>query len=322
MTSPSKRRWLRYSLRSALAALTLFCIWFGYLCNRAYEQRKAVEQLKQVFASVGYDRPAKQLLAPTWLRAWLGDDFFLRVNSVQLGSPFAGESYLPLTPDRLERAVSAMHRLPDLNQLWFRRTGISDEQFARFSPLADRIAYVYFDEVDSWKLTGECVKYLKDWKHLKHLTLHSSGLKSEALVGLGDLKELETLGITNCLLEKDTFAAISQCPKLESLTLVRCGFTGDALAQLKSTPRLQRLTLQSIRPYDIRDPVADVMVKTSEKAGVTLDLPRGEPPSYIFKPVTGPGMLRSMSKKFSQKYYDDWVRRTLPRVTVNTFPGG
>jgi len=41
MTSRPRRRWLQFSLRSFVFAITLFAVWLGYVSFRAREQREA-----------------------------------------------------------------------------------------------------------------------------------------------------------------------------------------------------------------------------------------------------------------------------------------
>jgi hypothetical protein len=51
----TRRRWFRFSLRTMLVAITLFCIWLGVTANRANRQRRAVETTRSYGAYVRYD---------------------------------------------------------------------------------------------------------------------------------------------------------------------------------------------------------------------------------------------------------------------------
>jgi len=58
-TEPSKpkrkRRWLRYSLRTFLVVLTVFCVWLGALVYRVNKQREAVQWVKDHGGEVYYE---------------------------------------------------------------------------------------------------------------------------------------------------------------------------------------------------------------------------------------------------------------------------
>src|SRR5262249_44064480 len=45
------RRWWRYSLRTLVVVVTLFCIWIGVLANRARTQKLTLEKLTRLGAN-------------------------------------------------------------------------------------------------------------------------------------------------------------------------------------------------------------------------------------------------------------------------------
>jgi hypothetical protein len=85
----SKRRWLRYSIRTLLVAVSLFCVWLGWQTSIVRERRDVRALLRQRKAVVGtnYDpyvlgREQGRLVHPvftaqpsiTWIRAAMGDE--------------------------------------------------------------------------------------------------------------------------------------------------------------------------------------------------------------------------------------------------------
>lgn len=50
-----KRRWLRYSIRTLLIVVTIFCVALGYWVNRANRQRDVVKWVEENGGSVTYD---------------------------------------------------------------------------------------------------------------------------------------------------------------------------------------------------------------------------------------------------------------------------
>src|SRR5436190_19047422 len=89
--SPSKRRLLRFSLRSMLLALTAFCIWLGFKVNAAREQRQIVKTVQELGGTVWYDyecgpdggrlNPPPE---PSWFANLLGVDFLNNAIAVRI----------------------------------------------------------------------------------------------------------------------------------------------------------------------------------------------------------------------------------------------
>jgi hypothetical protein len=133
----TRRRWLRYSLRSLLALFTVTCLAFGWFASRAAIQRNAVNSLRALGGVVRYDddgfyemptvlaRPnrAPVFLPPPkkpWLRQVLGDDWFADVVTVV----FYGRA---VTDPDLEEALPRLAALPRLRRIEFRTTSITDD---------------------------------------------------------------------------------------------------------------------------------------------------------------------------------------------------
>src|SRR5262245_18637753 len=89
--SHSKRRWLRFSLRTLLLAMTVFCVWLAIKVNAAREQRQIVKMVQGLGGTVWYDyecdadgvrlNPPPE---PSWLAKLLGVDFLHNVIAVRI----------------------------------------------------------------------------------------------------------------------------------------------------------------------------------------------------------------------------------------------
>ena len=88
-TAPLQPR-LRFTLRTLLLGVTVFCVWLGIHAHRAREQKKLVEEIQKNIGSVSYDyenwnAPPGQRgesWVPRWLRERLGVDFFHTIKQV------------------------------------------------------------------------------------------------------------------------------------------------------------------------------------------------------------------------------------------------
>src|SRR5262245_2272727 len=99
-TAPKRRRrWLSFSLRSLLLAMTVLCVWLGLKMNEARQQREAVTAIRSLNGQIKlirYDyemtpapgggfnvNPNAEPRVPAWLRNIFGDDLFYNVVRVQ-----------------------------------------------------------------------------------------------------------------------------------------------------------------------------------------------------------------------------------------------
>ena len=90
-----KHRWLRLSLRTFLALLTVGCVWLGLVINQVHERRNVIQWITDLGGVVYYDyelpergnvikdaRPP----APDWMCNLVGIDVFANVVYVRLKS--------------------------------------------------------------------------------------------------------------------------------------------------------------------------------------------------------------------------------------------
>src|SRR5262245_18603147 len=125
MATPAqpRRRWLRFSLRTLLVAMTILCVWLGLKVNAARRQREAVAAIAKSGAIIRYDyemisvpgspntlgyNPNAAPPGPAWLRGFLGEDFFCDV----IGIFFPGSTIT-------ESDLSQLAKFPELKSVTF-----------------------------------------------------------------------------------------------------------------------------------------------------------------------------------------------------------
>ena len=121
-TTEPKRRILRFSIRTLLIVLTIFCVWLSWKVERARKQREVVAWVQEMGGSVhyGYELydntvflPNAKPPGPEWLRNLLGIDYFGDVRCVFLDGSEVSD-------------VSPLAELTNLEVLHLTDTSVSD----------------------------------------------------------------------------------------------------------------------------------------------------------------------------------------------------
>ena len=139
-----KRRWLRFSLRSFLIVLTIFCVWIGWYLYRVEQQREAVRWVRANGGTVKYDfeyDPQDRYISdpqphvPKWLLNILDVNYFSSVSYAAISN----RQLTDLTPLASLRTLRRLHleyapvkdltpvaNLTNLQELWVRQTQVTD----------------------------------------------------------------------------------------------------------------------------------------------------------------------------------------------------
>ena len=238
---PRFGRKIRFSLRLSFLLLTLFCIWFGWLSSRAYNQRVAVEKIEKLGGKVRRNnddhdygtwyRMKTAPTAPKFVRQILGDDYFYSVISVDLTDVEETQMHEALRP--IENLISI--RFLDLH----------------YQPLGDKdLSFI-------GKLTL-----------IKHLDLSNSNLSDDQLANLAELNQLVTLSLSGNNISVDGIrdAMIADKSCLKMLELDDTGVTDDIFKMLNGIDDLEilsvfgtQVTTDAINNFNSSCPAVDVM---------------------------------------------------------------
>ncbi|MCH7729726.1 MAG: hypothetical protein IH991_25130 [Planctomycetes bacterium] len=115
-----KRRWFRFSLRTFVVVLTVFCVWLGLLVYRVNKQREVVQWVNDNGGLVLYDCEwdngwidGAEPPRPEWLCDLIGIDYFADI----VGVGFVGGEVKHIEP---------LGNLKQLQWLSLDRTNVSD----------------------------------------------------------------------------------------------------------------------------------------------------------------------------------------------------
>ena len=95
-TTHPKRRFFRYSLRTLMIVVTVFCIWLGITAKRARDQRQALEAILAAGGMILYDyqRTNSDPPGPEWLRRIIGDEYFFTIGYVDFSGSKVNDASL------------------------------------------------------------------------------------------------------------------------------------------------------------------------------------------------------------------------------------
>jgi hypothetical protein len=251
-TSPDRRRWLRFSLRTFLLVLTALCIWLGVKVNQARRQKEAVEALLELGATVRYAHQRddtnptefdsnKDLRVPGWLRRLAGDDFFQTVALVEFSAPVTDEDLVHLA------ALSHIERLHVSDKESYETHDISDAGFAHL-PRPDKLTH--FGAANT-RISDAFLTRLAGATQLQTLHLSGTRVTDEGLRSLPQLPKLKYLGLSYTSVgDAGLKAAIRDPSSIEILWLEGTQITDASLALLKDAKRLVHLSLDNTRVTD------------------------------------------------------------------------
>lgn len=248
MNKPKFTRWLRFSLRTLLLAMTVLCIWLGMKVNAARRQEEAVKAILSLHGSVFYDyemvpmpgqpdhlSPYSVLSTlsripalgmgpapkeppvppgPAWLRTLLGEKYFRNVYQVSFG----GQLH--------ESDLAQFKKLPALRVLYFGRCEIIGERPS---------IWRRFNDSD--------LGFLDSLRQLKELGLGSIGINGSGLAPLLKMKQLTRLNFRGSQINDSGMEHIVKLTQLQRLELDENAITDVGMKQLQNLTSLEWLSL-------------------------------------------------------------------------------
>jgi hypothetical protein len=187
------RRCLRFSLRSALIAMTIAGIWFGYLVSETRRQQGIQETVERAGGWVYWDYEIDRSKSwigffptnpsppgPYWLRRIAGDNFLARVERVYIQDGTAKDSDLAM----LDGATSIR---------WLSIGGTSKGVTDKGVQHLEGLHSLENLGLSNTGITNDALVHVRRMKGLRKLQLSGTNITDEGLVELYGLKNLELL---------------------------------------------------------------------------------------------------------------------------------
>lgn len=217
------RRFMRFSLFSLLAAMTLAAAAMGWARHRAEQQRQAVEWILGQGGEIRYEHYRK-LKTDVCYETGSAEDKPLRAALRPDNSWLAnllGEHYV----HRIERVLFQQSKLDgDIRNL---KHAYGAKQFL----FAD------------CNLTADVLAAIGDCKSVEQIHVVEGTCDAAALVHLAQLPRLKELFLQSVTLDKGALRHLAKCRQLETLDLTYCTFPPEELSELRNLPRLTRCGL-------------------------------------------------------------------------------
>lgn len=294
------RPWLRFSLRALMLAMTVVCVflgWLGYHIHRARVQRAAVTALANGGHYVTYDwqhvngsnaGPVVPAGA-TWLREWIGNEYFQEVVKAEVFVSSDDQRKLFATLARLD-SLRVLHINGDVDQRHLGALrGLSRLESVRLNSNIDDKSLEQLGQLQSLKsldlretnVTDRGIWYIISLQSLESLDLSRTRITDKAMPAVGRLRALRSLNLDDTYITDVGVAHLDQLHELRTFSALDDWFEHDDPAgppmrlgdkSLQSLARLKKLTNLSIGPTFLHEPSPPAITAAGFAAALKLPL--------------------------------------------------
>lgn len=229
-------RKFRISLRLALILFTLFAVWFGWLSNRAYEQRTAVAEIIQAGGRIQYSHRCKPIQYDAWvtfhaeppgpkfLRKMIGNDYFTSVIGIHL-------SDVPET--HIHEIVKMVGNLKKVRFLDLQNQPVTDNDLSHISNLKLLEQLL----LDGSNVSDDGLRHLAHLDNLVELGLESTNISVVGLrnARIDDKRRLHLLMLDDTQISDEIFNLVHKLPKLDLLTVIDSNVTESGVQRFTAS---------------------------------------------------------------------------------------
>jgi hypothetical protein len=265
----------RFSLKTLLILLALFCLWLGTLANSANRQRRAIEAIQLSGGKFNYDyqltrngpdleREFSYQVAPPgpkWLRRIIGDHYFItpvtlnihRQSSIKddclshlAALPFI-ESASFVDVSFRDSDLAHLKHLTNLRALGLHGVALSGAKAPSSFEFLQHLRRLEMLGLDSPTFRDSDVTYLRGAVNLRFLTLYNSAVGDDGLAQLQHLKKLEMLGVSGTQVTDRGMTYLSSLPKLRYLSANDLNISDAAFESFTKMTALRNLELHNTK---------------------------------------------------------------------------
>lgn len=256
------RRWLQFSLRGFLIALTLGCIWLGREVNKAANQKRTVAAIEAVCGDVRYDfEPSgktKLGSVASWMQQIFGRDLLNDVVEVNFACRRTKDRYQDWNYAHMDdHVVPLVVGFSRLRKLTLHYGQATDESFKILATIAS------LEEINVGPanlLTDNGLEYIKRLPNLKTLSVYEAPLTDKSLSAVSELPSLERLTLCNSAgiggkarFTDDGIMALAKCGNLRELVVRQTGVSELGAASLKERLPNCSINAKWDGPWKLRD---------------------------------------------------------------------
>jgi hypothetical protein len=234
-----KRRWLQFSTRALLVAVTALGVALGVIESRARPQRQAVAAIEALGGFVDYRSDNDRLSSGIGVRPWPllapPRDWVDFPVDVQLIGTGATDAELKL-----------LEALTKLEELSLDETEVTDSGLACLEGLTE-LNYLSLDETS---VSDAALIHLQTLTSLKSLHLSDTQLTDAGLETIRSLSGLEVLYLDNTQVTDAGLAHLHAMARLHQISLAGTSITDVGLLHLEGLTGLQLIDLRHSRVTD------------------------------------------------------------------------
>ncbi len=248
----TRRRWLRFSLRSLLVLMAVIGVWLGFEKSRVLKQAQVAAKVRalggDVFSGYRFDPSGKpkefsKRTVPPWITNFIGEDYFVTIVTVNFDKNFgdrpADRSKAHATQVTNE-ALVLLEDAPHVTELLLAGNNqLSDDCLAHAAGLK-HLRVLLLNQTNA---TGRGLSHIRALPNLEGLALHDTPLTDDGLAFLGGLPKLQWLLLDDTDISDKGLANLTSLRSLQHLSLNNTRITDQGLQQLQKLPRLTRLSL-------------------------------------------------------------------------------
>lgn len=276
----------RFSLRTALLAMTVLAAWLALHMQSVRRQRAGIEAAESLGAWIGYDYRWNHTESPVpqWLLEPLGRNHFHSVVHLSMNGRTGPRANID--EGRRLHAFERLENLAELERLWIDDPRLSDKELA-------------------------CMGQLTSLREL--VIRNASAVTDQGVAHLANLQQLEHLVLSECPLTDESIRHLGRLPKLQSLSFRGHGFTDKGLEHMQTMTQLRYLHLGTGTKPITDDGLAHLKRLTQLRQLILSDSTITE---HGLQHLGGLEQLEHLWLENSQVKDPSWLRARLPDCEI------